>query len=324
MLATLGPGESAALGTAVCWSFTAIFFAAAARRAGAPGVNLLRLLLAVGFLGLLVLARGAASPLPAPQAILLLLSGVAGLALGDAAYFRALEYLGARRAALLMALAPVFTALIAPALLGERLAWLDLAGMAVTLGGVLWVQAEEDAGGEIRGSPARGALFGVLGALGQAGGFVLARAGLGAAPAASALASWGGLAARTDPGGEALSGVPVDPLYGTFLRMVAGAGCMAAVALLHREGARMRGVIADRRALAFTLGGTALGPVVGVWLSLVAVRSAGHVAVASTLMSTSPVFVIPLGRLVHGHRASARAWIGAVVAVAGVALLTLG
>ena len=39
-------------------------------------------------------------------------------------------------------------------------------------------------------------------------------------------------------------------------------------------------------------------------------------------MAASPIFVIPLMRIVYGHSTSARAWMGAAVAVAGVALLT--
>ncbi len=43
-------GEFAALGTAVCWSFTAIFFSYSGRRIGSDVVNRSRLLFASGFL----------------------------------------------------------------------------------------------------------------------------------------------------------------------------------------------------------------------------------------------------------------------------------
>lgn len=320
--AGIGPGESAAMATSVCWAFTALFFTAAARRIGAPRVNLVRLGMATLLLAGLVLASGAAAPLPAPQAGLLALSGLVGLALGDAAYFRALEILGARRGALTMSLAPVFAAVLSPLLLSETIGLLDGVGMAVTIGGVLWVQAEGDHGGEVSGHVGRGTLWGALGALGQAGGIVLTKAGLGQAPAGSALASWAGLAERTETAGIVLAGEPVAPIFGTLLRIGTAAACVLAVATFRREGPHVLEGLRDRRAVWLTFGGSVLGPVVGVWLSLEAVART-NAAIASTIFATSPVFVIPLVRVAHGHRASWRAWLGAIVAVGGVALLSL-
>ena len=319
---TVGPGEAAALTTAVSWAFSALFFAAAARRVGAARVNLLRLALATALLSLLVIALGAAGPLPAAQAGLLALSGVVGLSLGDAAYFRALEILGPRRAALTMALAPVFAAILMVPLLDETLGAVGIAGMVLTIGGVAWVQAEPDGGSEVTGHLGRGLLLGVLGALGQAGGYVLAKAGLGAARSGSALAALAGLAPRAAAEGDSLSGVAVFPLYGTLVRMAAATAWALAGAAIPRQGVHMRAALGDRRALGFIAGGTLTGPVFGVWLSLVALAHS-NTAVASTLLATSPLFVIPLVRVVHGRRASARAWIGALVAIAGVALLSM-
>jgi drug/metabolite transporter (DMT)-like permease len=70
------------------------------------------------------------------------------------------------------------------------------------------------------------------------------------------------------------------------------------------------------------VGGTVFGPVVGVTLSLAAVALA-NTGVAATIMATSPILVIALVRLVHGHPVTIRAVLGAAVAIAGVALLTL-
>jgi drug/metabolite transporter (DMT)-like permease len=81
-------------------------------------------------------------------------------------------------------------------------------------------------------------------------------------------------------------------------------------------------MLEDRRGLLATLGGTVMGPFLGVWMSLFALSHA-NTAVASTILATSPVFVIPLVRVAYGERASWRAWAGAVVAIGGVALLTL-
>ena len=63
-----------------------------------------------------------------------------------------------------------------------------------------------------------------------------------------------------------------------------------------------------------------LGPVLGVWMSLVAVRAL-DAGVASTLMGLSPVLVLPIARIVDRERIGWRAAIGAAVAVGGVILL---
>ena len=316
-LAAAVPGEAAALATAVSWAFTALFFAAAARRLGSSLVNLVRLALATLLLGGIVAATGAASAIPRGQAACLVLSGVVGLALGDAAYFRALEHLGPRRASLLMTVAPVFAAILMVPLLDEGLGLPGIVGMAVTIGGVAWVQGEREGNGDPHPHAARGVLFGVLGSLGQAGGYVLAKAGLGAAPAGSALAAWAGIEAAP---GAAVAGEPVAALYGTFVRMAAATAFAAVGAALLRRPRNFADLLRDRKGALATAGGTVMGPVLGVWMSLYAVSHA-NTAVASTILATSPVFVIPLVRFAHGERASWRAWAGTVIALAGVAIL---
>src|SRR5262245_5423665 len=106
-------GEAAALGTACCWSFATLLFTRAARRIGAFTLNLTRITLALIILSLLVLVtRGLAW---APEAesrnfILLAVSGVVGLTLGDWAYFGAFVSVGPRVTTLFMTLAPPMSA----------------------------------------------------------------------------------------------------------------------------------------------------------------------------------------------------------------------
>ena len=295
------------------WSFSALFFSAAARRVGASPVNLIRLVAATVLLATMVVVSGVASRPPAAQVVLLALSGVVGLALGDAAWFRALRILGARRSSLVSPLWPVFSAMAAFPLLGEVVGPLDLLGMAAALGGVLWVQGGGDPGSEVEGSFRRGLLFGVLACLGQAVGYVLAKPGLGVVPPGSFLGDIVGP-----------SPVPVDPLFGTLIRMSAGTAWVLASETLRGGFVESRAALGDRRGVWLILGGTVSGPVLGVWMSLVALRYAGNTAIASTLLAMSPLFVIPLVRVVYGTPITLRAVVGSVIAIGGVALLTLG
>jgi drug/metabolite transporter (DMT)-like permease len=305
-------GEAAALATAVSWSFSAVFFSAAARRVGASPVNLIRLVAATGMLACMVAVAGAASRPPASQVAFLALSGVVGLALGDEAWFRALRILGPRRSSLVSPLWPVFAAVAAWPLLGETIGLLDLLGMGAALGGVLWVQGGGDHGSEVQGSLGRGLLFGVLACLGQAVGYVLAKPGLGKAAPGSLLGDFVGAGA-----------VPVNPLFGTLIRMAAGTAWILVSQALRGGLAESKAALADRPGMWLTLGGTITGPVLGVWMSLVALDHSAKSAIPSTILATSPLFVIPLVRVVHGTPITVRAVVGSVVAIGGVALLTL-
>jgi drug/metabolite transporter (DMT)-like permease len=293
-------GELAALGTAVCWSAGSNFFAAAGRRMGSVVLNRLRISAAMVLLGAtLLITRG--SPWPGwatpAQVGVLALSGLIGFVFGDTWYFRALVILGPGRAALLASTAPLFTAVIAWPLLGERLGPLALLGMAMTLGGVWWVLAARSAKApeHIEGSVAMGVFAGVLGALGQAGGYVLSK-----------------LALRSG----------LDPLSATMVRVTAA--CAAVWLLATFEGAAVRTLAAlqERRAAGFMLAGAVCGPFLGVTLSLAALHwiPAG---IAASITAIYPIFAILLAARFHGEPLTGRAIVGAVVAVAGVVVLFL-
>lgn len=304
-------GQAAALGTACCWVGTSFCFAAASRRLGAGTVNLVRSILALGpLLALNLLLFGEAWPEATWEAVgWLALSGLVGLAIGDQFLFAALVDLGPRLAVLLMTLAPVFAAIAGFAMLDERIGGASLLGMAITLGGIAWVVAErrESAGGRAdvsaRRARSRGVLLGVLAAAAQGIGVVLAKQGMV---------------------GEETA---VEPLSAQLVRMSGGVVSLSLVWMLFGPqrwlaGADWRSgaVRVDRPAVIGLAMGTLLGPVLGVWMSLVAVRAL-DAGVASTLMSLSPVLVLPIARVVDRERIGWRASLGAAIAVGGVVLL---
>ena len=125
-------GEVAALATAVCWSFTAIFISYSGRRVGSEVVNRSRLLLACLFL---LVAHRALEGAFFPTGVepfrwgWLAVSSVLGLVLGDAFLFRAYVLIGPRLAMLLMATVPIFSALFGWLLFGEAVTNLELIGI---------------------------------------------------------------------------------------------------------------------------------------------------------------------------------------------------
>ncbi len=291
-------GEFAALATAVCWSFTAIIFTAAGKRIGALQVNLFRIPLAIILLGVTYLLVWGHSAVPAGSPLMLAISGVIGLAIGDTFLFQAMILIGSRLSMMLMSLAPPLTAVIAYFFLKESLSFTAIAGVALTVGGVFWVVAERlpDSTGERKRVSPRGVFFAFMGALGQATGLVFAKKGL----------------------------VPeMNAMLGTLIRMAsAGLLLWPATILARRVKNPLRLFSNDLTALRLMLAGVVFGPFLGVWLSLVSVKYT-DTGVAATIMSTVPVLMIPLVIIIEKEKPSLRAITGAVVAVAGVAILFL-
>ncbi len=108
------------------------------------------------------------------------LSGIIGLALGDAFLFQAYVHIGARLTTVIMALDPVISALIAWLWLGEKLSLIEIIGIIVTVFGVGWVVMEQrnGNGNHSRKDLILGILCGIGAVLGQAIGFVLSKKGL--------------------------------------------------------------------------------------------------------------------------------------------------
>ena len=306
-------GAGAAMGTAFCWALAALFFTSAARRVGQFSLNQIRLVLAIVLLSAACGALGVFVAPPMGQAALLAISGIAGLTLGDAAYFYALQTIGPRRGALVLSLHPIFTALLAMPLLGERLTWIGVAGMVVTLLGVAWVVLERAQAGELHGSLWLGVLGGVGGAVGQAVGAILAKVGLGAGAG-----SWLDAAVGLD----ASTRIALHPFFGTLLRMAAGFVPLILFALVRGALPKTLEAARNGKAMTATLGGAVFGPFIGVSLSLYALTQVDSY-IAATLFATAPVLVIPLVWAFYSEKITLRAVLGACVAIAGVALLTL-
>ena len=93
-------GVASALGAALCWTVASALWRRLPTSLGPARLNLLKNLLALGFqlpLVLVLTLSGRQLPAPPGAVVLLLLSGVVGIALGDSFFFAALRRLGTRR-----------------------------------------------------------------------------------------------------------------------------------------------------------------------------------------------------------------------------------
>jgi len=174
--------------------------------------------------------------------------------------------------------------------------------MAVTLGGIAWVVMERQPG-EAGAGPAEatrppttaGVGLAVLGAVGQAVGLVLSKLGMKG----------------------------YDPFASTQIRILAGLAGFAALYTAIGFWPRFRAACRDRVALRQAAFGAVLGPFLGVSMSLIAVQRT-HAGVAASIMATTPLLVIPLAAWIDREKIRWPDLAGAVLAIAGVALLFQG
>ena len=109
----------------------------------------------------------------------------------------------------------------------------------------------------------------------------------------------------------------------TFIRVFSSVIIMLPILLLlnkYKNPFRIFGN--NKSAFGTTLLGTILGPFLGITFSLIAVENT-KVGIAATLMSTMPIIMLPMVKYIYKEKLSWRAITGAVIAVAGVALIFL-
>ena len=129
--------ELAAVGAASCWAMTGMLSAGPAGHLGALAFNRTRQLFVTALLGLYVLASGTWRELQPEILWPLVLSGFIGIFVGDTLLFTCLNRLGPRRSGILFALNAPIAALLGWAVLGEQLSGTAVAGIGLTLCGVL-------------------------------------------------------------------------------------------------------------------------------------------------------------------------------------------
>jgi drug/metabolite transporter (DMT)-like permease len=296
-------GETASLLCSVSFAATAILFGRAGERVGSATVNLLRLggaLVAMFALHLAMTGTWFPAHAGLDRIALMGVSGLIGFALGDALLFEAYVQLGPRLTVLIFTLWPVFAALMAWSFLAETMGLGKAVGMLVTLAGIALVVSKRDSGS----LPARiaprhyvlGVLLAIGGAAGQAIGFILAKVGMA-----------GGL----------------SPIGANLIRVIAGALGLWTWQALAGHLVPNLAKLKDARAVLLIGIGTLVGPVVGIVASLYAINHAQYLGVASTLMSLSPVMLLPFAWFVEKERISLRATVGTLVCLGGTAAMFL-
>lgn len=294
--------EVVALSASLTWAIGGLVSAGGARTLGGPRFTRLRMYFVAPALVVIATAVGGWSTVDTNDLWLLAISGLFGLAIGDAALFEAFERLGPRRTGMLFAANAPVTALVSGFFLGEQFTLKTISGTALVFAGVAMSIAFGSRPGQshvwenIKGPLWIGVGYGLLGALGQSVGVLFA-----------------------DP---AFDGT-LDPWAGAAIRVLVGAAALVAMRgwferrtdIPHpgRIGLKMWGII--------ILSGT-MAMVIGKTLVLFAL-DAGDPGIVSVLVSTSPALQLPIIWVITRQLPTAGAWLGSIAAAVGTGLIVL-
>ncbi|MEX1316060.1 MAG: DMT family transporter [Synechococcaceae cyanobacterium] len=294
-------GVAAALLAALGWTLASGLWRRLPTSLGPAQLNLLKNLLALALqLPLLALALPPVAPLPL---VLLLVSGVMGIAAGDSLYFAALRRLGTRRALTVEAGGPAVTSAAGVLLLAEVPAAQQWAGtVLVSLALVLVAfqqpprrsPADTAGGSQVPGAQRCGVLLALLALLCGSAGALLARA--------------------------ALRLQPISPLQASSVRLLGA--CLVLLPLLPAllaSARRRSGPLPTGRRWPLVLAATLLGTTAGIALQQLAL-SRLPVGLAVALLATAPLMAVLLAPL-EGDQPGTGGWLAAGLGLVGVWLL---
>ena len=283
-------GMAAALGSAASWALGSVLFKLLGDRLPPISLTFAKGVAGVVMLGL-VLGPTAFRTIEAWPLVLLALSGVLGIALGDTFFFIALRNLGAHAIVVLLTLGQVLTVLLALVWLGERpslVAWLGIGLVIAGVTVVMWIRFSNEEGA----STLVGVAWGLAAIVCMSVSIIIAK---------EALESTGSMQA-------------------TFVRMLAGTAGIFLFAVATRQlGAHLRPLLEPRFAGFFLVSG-AVVTFGGFWLSLLAIEKT-DVAIANTLGSTEPLFALPFAAFVLKETITVPTVLGCILAVIGIGLI---
>ncbi|MBN2461562.1 MAG: DMT family transporter [Candidatus Cloacimonetes bacterium] len=290
-------GQIAALLTALCWTFTVLFFESAGKKIGSLAVNLIRLIFAFFFLSLYcLLTRGLLIPTDASLRtwFWLAVSGLIGFNLGDLCLFESFVRIGARVSMLIMSLVPIMTTITGWLILGEIMSIRQFCGMIITISGVAIVifQRADRKRRPTMSYSSSGLFLAFLGAIGQAGGLVLSKLGMG----------------------------NYNPVAATQIRVLSGMAGFSLLYIFWRKWHYVSRGLKNRKALTRIAAGAFFGPFLGVSLSLYAVQHT-ITGVAATIMALVPVIILVPAVIIFREKLTIKDVLGAFLAVTGTSLL---
>jgi len=294
-------GELLSVLTAFCWTFNSVVFTNAGKRVNSFTVNRTRLFLAfISLIPINFIFTGFLFPinLNFNNYLYLSLSGITGFLIGDTFLFESFVLIGPRIAMLIMTTSPILSTILAFIFLNENISLLSIIAILITLMGIGWVIMEkrDKNNHPIKKDYIKGIIFASIGSLGQAVGLLLSKFGLEG---------------------------NISTISANFIRITSAVLVYFIYSILSDTlKSDIRKLMKNTKAFWEIFSGSLTGPVLGVILSLEAINHT-KIGIASTLMSLSPIILIPVSHFLYKEKITIRSVIGTIIAIAGASWLFL-
>jgi drug/metabolite transporter (DMT)-like permease len=312
--------------TAFLFSLSTAFAARSTRILGGTLANLLRMSVAILFLGVWAFAYG--QGVSGPALSWFLISGVIGFGIGDFALFSALPRIGPRLSIMLMqCLASPIAIGVEQVWLKTRLAPVDILWSMLILTGVCVALIPDQKTALEKRTLVIGSLFGILAATGQALGAVISRKGYEVAHDLRHPIDGGTAAFQRLLGGITLTILIflVPLIWKRFIHSGLFGKHRGAfdkpLASSEKTPSENRGSL-FKRGLPWVLLNAMSGPILGIACYQHALGTTPS-GLVMPIVATAPVFTIGIAFLIDGDRPSLRSIFGSVLAVVGAICLVL-
>ncbi len=293
----LNVGTFEALAAALCWAVSNVWVRPVGRHYSPLVLNVHRTLPAGIALVIIALLLGKGpdiAHIPTWRLVGLLGSSLLGLGVGDSLYYQSLTYIGVSRAFPIAQTAqPLFALAISAVFLGERFGVRELVGAGLALGGIYLVTRSAGARTQAPSAASnvkRGLFLAFTTAVVWAAAISLAKVLIG----------------------------DLDPMGPFAIRMLFTGLCLAMVARVWRYPMLPKGLAWSTAVLGGAGGGTLAA--VGGLSMFFAFQTLG-LGRTSILTSISPLFLLPMAVVIGRERLTPSLAAGAVVSIAGIALI---
>lgn len=303
-----------AMGVAMMWASSALFFDFANRKLQPIYSNLIRMVFAIIPISILLyIISGNFLVMRASSEVWfwLVASGFIGFVFGDYFLFVSYKLIHATYTQVIMTLSPLFAAITGFILLNERLNVNVIMGMLITILGIAMAiikknnnEGESDKTFNLKIS-GKGILFALLSALGQGVGLVLSKKGIEVYHTVSA---------------GSYSNFYIS-VAATEIRILTGVIGYAIIVLLAKNGiSKFKKSFQYPKNVLASCGGAIVGLGIGVPLSLWALQYT-KTAVVSTIIATVPILLLIYQKLFCKRKISTFEVIGVLFCVLGVFIL---
>jgi len=282
-------GIIAALTSAASWAFGTVVFERIGRVMPYAGITFMKSLLSLILMLLFVMIVGNIKTISTHDVIILTISGIIGIAIGDTLFFKSLQDLGAKVQVLYFMLGQVVTMLLSFMLLGDVLSVKEYIGAVVLLLGIVIVTWGKQ---ENHPNKIRGIIGGFISILCFSLSTIMIK----------------------------YTEEQIDVVSASFYRMLAGTIIMMVIGTTTHSIKTWIEPLMSMRIFTLFLINVFVITVGGFILSMYAIKNIS-VSLASILSTTEPVFVIILAFTINHERISRREILGTIITIVGLLII---